>query len=134
LFFDFAAQIPKGDVDGGDCKRCDAAAADIVNMPLHAVIEGIDILAVLADEEGPQILSDHREHGFPTTPAGIGVASTFLTGFETDGCGDQFEMGVVPMFGVAQHFGERNAKQASINGFDLRHGLSKEFLGLEACS
>ena len=56
------------------------------------------------------------------TPTGIGVAGAFRTIGQVDrGC-HQFEMGVIPVLGIRQHFGQRQVEALDVDPCDGAHG------------
>ena len=108
----FAAQVPERDVHRRDREGSDAAAPHVVDLPLHGVVQRLDVVAVAADQEGREIVLDHRQHRVTAAPASIGIAGTFAAVGQAHGGGDQLEVRVVTVPGVGEHFGERHAMAA----------------------
>lgn len=46
----FRLQVPEADVDGGDCLRCDARAADRGSGPAELVPNACGVVGVFADQ------------------------------------------------------------------------------------
>ena len=118
----FAAGVPKRDVDGRDRERGNSAPRDVVDMPLHSVVEVIDLSAVFADQERRQVMLDHRGDGSATSATSIGIARAFAAIREADRGGDQLEMGMIAVLRVGQDLGERNLEKLDLDGLNFGHG------------
>ena len=92
-----------------------------MDVPAHAVVQGFDVVCILAHQERRQVMLDHRYNGMPAPTAGIGIARPAGAVVQRDGRRDQLEMRVVAMLGVAQNFLQGNAKKPRVNGRDFRH-------------
>ncbi len=92
-----------------------------MDMPLHVVAERVDILVVCTGKMRCQVMTDHRGDRFAAAPAGIRVAGSVCTVIHPDGRRDQFEMGMVAVFGVRENFLERNLEMSGVDTFDTWH-------------
>ena len=92
-----------------------------MDMPLHVVIKRFDILAVYTNKMRCQVMTDHSGDRFAAAPAGIRVAGSVRTVAQPDCRRDQFEMGMVAVFGVRENFLERNLEMSGVGTFDTWH-------------
>jgi hypothetical protein len=69
-----ALEVPKGDVEGGDGEGGDPAAADVVDVPQHRIVEGLGLGGVAAEQEGGEVVLDQGEDRVAAAAAGVGVA------------------------------------------------------------
>ena len=67
-----------------------------------------------------QVMTDHRGDRFAAAPAGIRVAGSVCTVIHPDGRRDQFEMGMVAVFGVRENFLERNLEMSGVDTWHWR--------------
>ena len=88
---------------------------------MHGVVKRFDILAVYTSKMLCQVMTDHSGDRFAAAPAGIRVAGSVCTVIHPDGRRDQFEMGMVPVFGVRENFLERILEMSGVGTFDTWH-------------
>ncbi len=93
----FAADVPEGDIDGGDGLDGDPAAAVINAAAIHAVPEAFDFEGVFSDEQGGEAVEAFHA-GFEAPLGGVDA------GFGDGGAG--FDVGVAGEAGVGQDFDE----------------------------
>ncbi len=120
-----APDVPEGDVDGRIGEARDAAAADIVGVPVHRLGHRLDRAAVAAQQERREVVLDHRPYGVAAATAGVGVAGALRAVGQPDGGGDQLEVAVVAVLRVDKHLVERHLVEARLDRGDgvarLRH-------------
>ncbi len=87
-----------------------------------AAFSALDFAGVLAQQEGLQIVLDHRQDGATAAPAGVGVARAFEAIAQPHAHRDQLEMCVRPVFGVVQRVVQRHPPAARFDVFDSFHG------------
>ena len=109
------SQIPKGGIDRRDGKRGNAAAADVMDVPLHGVIERLDIFRVMSHEKRFQVVPDHRQYRGAAAPACVRIAGAVPAVGQSDRGGNEFEMRMVAVFGVGEDFFKRNAKEPCVD-------------------
>ena len=109
-----AANVPQRNINRRDRKTGNTAATDIVQMPLHGIVEGFDVLSILTQQKRRQIVLYHRLDGMPALAAGISVTGSRGAIDKGYSCNDQLEMGVIAVFGINQNVGQRHRKAANL--------------------
>ena len=89
-----------------------------MDVPLHGVVDGLDIGGVASGDEWRQVMNKHGLYGMATASPCIGVAGAGQPVILVKRGGDQFEMGVVAMFGVAEDLGQRHVEPLDVDTGD----------------
>ena len=111
---DIAFDIPQGNIHGRHRKCGNAPTSDIMDMPLHKIINFFDVRTVFADQCRHQIVLDHCVDCPSTLAAGVGVPRTLATVSQRYGSGNEFKVGVIAVFGIGKYFRQRNGKYPDV--------------------
>ena len=88
-------------------------------MPNHGIVDLFDLGSIPANQVRYQVVFDHRGDRPSTAPAGISVSGAGSAVAKMYGCGHQFEMGVIAMFGIGQDLRERYIEMPNLDLCDL---------------
>src|SRR5687768_7621527 len=82
-----------------------------MNVPPHPVVDLLDGAAVAARKERRQLVLHDGEDRSAALAAGIGVAGAFEPVRRPDGDGDELEMGMRAVLGIAHRLPQRHPEQ-----------------------
>ena len=92
-----------------------------MHMPLHRIMQRLDLPRLLPDQEGCKVVLDHRRNGMASLAAGIGISRALGTVFQPHRGGDQLEMRVISVLCVAQDLVQRHLEATNVDGGDPAH-------------
>ena len=100
-----------------------------MDVPAHRGIQRFDVTGLLPGQPSREIVLDHGKDRVAALAAGIGIASPAAAIVQPDLHDHQFEMGMIPMHGIAENLCQRQGEQFGGDGFYLGHvpGSSCQF-------
>ena len=96
-----------------------------MHEPLHALVQGFDILRISTDQPGGQVGFNQRKDGTATASTGIGISRALGPVSQRDGQGNQFEMRMIAVHGIAQDLIQRHTEQSRPDGDDGAAGAAQ---------
>ncbi|CAA9431730.1 MAG: hypothetical protein AVDCRST_MAG55-2707, partial [uncultured Rubrobacteraceae bacterium] len=108
-----AAQVPQGDVDGGDGEGRQAPAPDVQQALPHEVPQPLDVVGVLALEQRREVVVDEGLYGAAAAADGVGVAVA-REALGAEGQRDQ----LLSVYGAVARVAHRLQRQAVVGRLD----------------
>ena len=105
-------EIPERHVDRRERQHGRAAAAAVVHRPPHPLPEGFDQIAVLAHDDGRDLMGKRRCDRGPIVAGGVSVADAFAAVGIADPDGIELEIGHLAVLAVGQRLRQRYAIEA----------------------
>ena len=100
-------------------------------MPLHRVVQRLDVAGIKSDKHWRKVMGDHGRCRMTAAPTVVGIACATVPVVQRDSRSDQVEMRLGAVLGVHQHFVEWNSEQSCCDGCDPRHfATSRRILAL----
>ncbi len=79
-------------------------AADIVDVPLHCIVDIVDVRGITSNQEGRQVMPDQGQNRGAATATSIGVTGPLATICKTHRGGNQLKIIMISVLGIDENF------------------------------